>query len=175
MRILVVDDEPAIRFALADLLASEGHEVAEAEHAPAALALAEARPFDLVLTDYRMPKVDGLELLEQLRRDRPELLVVLLTAHGDERTAVRALKLGAYDYVPKPYDNDEIRALVTRARELLALRGENARLREELATRYHDLVGASPSMRELYRLVARAAPARATVLVTGESGTGKEL
>jgi DNA-binding NtrC family response regulator len=175
MRILVVDDEPAIRFALADLLASEGHEVAEAEHAPAALALVDAREFDLVLTDYRMPKVDGLELLERLRHDRPELLVVLLTAHGDERTAVRALKLGAYDYVPKPYDNDEIRALVARARELLALRGENARLREELATRFHDLVGAAPAMREVYRLVARAAPTRATVLVTGESGTGKEL
>jgi DNA-binding NtrC family response regulator len=114
MRILVVDDEPAIRFALADLLESEGHEVAQAEHAPAALALADARSFDLVLTDYRMPKVDGLELLEGLLRDHPGLLVAMLTAHGDERTAVRALKLGAYDYVPKPYDNEEIRALVAR-------------------------------------------------------------
>src|SRR3712207_4148357 len=104
MRILIVDDEPAIRFALADLLATDGHEVAEAEHAPAALALAADRAFDLVLTDFRMPRVDGLELLEHLRRDHPELLVVLMTAHGDERTAVRALKLGAYDYVPKPYD-----------------------------------------------------------------------
>ena len=175
MRLLVVDDEPAIRFALADLLASDGHEVTEAEHAPAALAACEQGAFDLVLTDYRMPRMDGLELLELLRRDQPELLVAVLTAHGDERTAVRALKLGAYDYVPKPYDNDEIRALVARARELLALRAENARLREELATRFHDLVGAAPAMREAYRLIQRAAPTRATVLVTGESGTGKEL
>jgi len=110
-----------------------------------------------------------------LRRDYPQLPVVLLTAHGDERTAVRALKLGAWDYVPKPYDNAEILAIVARARELLALRAENARLREELAARYHDLVGASAAMRAVYRLVERAAPTRATVLVTGESGTGKEL
>ena len=175
VRLLVVDDEPAIRFALVDLLSSDGHAVEEAEHAPMALALAAERAFDLVLTDYRMPRMDGLELLEALRRDHPELLVAVLTAHGDERTAVRALRAGAYDYVPKPYDNDEIRALVARARELLALRAENARLREELATHYHELVGAAPAMRALYRAIARAAPTRATVLVTGESGTGKEL
>jgi CheY-like chemotaxis protein len=180
MRLLVVDDEPGPRFALRDLLECDGHAVEEAEHAPAALGAAEraaraGAPFDLVLTDLRMPRVDGLELLELLRRDHPGLPVVLLTAHGDERTAVRALKLGAWDYVPKPYDNAEILAVVARARELLALRAENARLREELAARYHDLVGASPPMRAVYRVVARAAPTRATVLVTGESGTGKEL
>jgi len=180
MRLLIVDDEPAPRFALRDLLECDGHAVDEAEHAPAALAAAAAAaragaPFDLVLTDLRMPRVDGLELLELLRRDYPQLPVVLLTAHGDERTAVRALKLGAWDYVPKPYDNAEILAIVARARELLALRAENARLREELAARYHDLVGASAAMRAVYRLVERAAPTRATVLVTGESGTGKEL
>ena len=180
MRLLVVDDEPGPRFALRDLLECDGHAVEEAEHAPAALGAAEraaraGAPFDLVLTDLRMPRVDGLELLELLRRDHPGLPVVLLTAHGDERTAVRALKLGAWDYVPKPYDNAEILAVVARARELLALRAENARLREELAARYHDLIGASPPMRAVYRVVARAAPTRATVLVTGESGTGKEL
>jgi DNA-binding NtrC family response regulator len=180
VRLLVVDDEPAIRFALRDLLECDGHEVEDADHAPAALAAAEraardGTPFDLVLTDYQMPRVDGLELLALLRRDHPELLVALVTAHGDERTAVRALKLGAWDYVPKPYDNEEIRALVARARELLALRAENARLRGELAAHHGDLVGAAPAMRELYRFIARAAPTRATVLVTGESGTGKEL
>jgi DNA-binding NtrC family response regulator len=178
MRLLVVDDEPGPRFALRDLLECDGHAVEEAEHAPAALGAAEraaraGAPFDLVLTDLRMPRVDGLELLELLRRDHPGLPVVLLTAHGDERTAVRALKLGAWDYVPKPYDNAEILAVVARARELLALRAENGRLREELAARYHDLVGASPAMRDVYRLVQRAAPTRATVLVTGESGTGQ--
>jgi DNA-binding NtrC family response regulator len=180
VRLLVVDDEPTPRFALRDLLECDGHAVEEAEHAPAALdavdrAARAGAPFDLVLTDLRMPRVDGLALLELLRRDHPALPVVLLTAHGDERTAVRALRLGAWDYVPKPYDNAEILAVVGRARELLALRAENGRLREELAARYHDLVGASPAMRGVYRLVQRAAPTRATVLVTGESGTGKEL
>jgi DNA-binding NtrC family response regulator len=166
MRLLVVDDEPGPRFALRDLLECDGHAVEEAEHAPAALGAAEraaraGAPFDLVLTDLRMPRVDGLELLELLRRDHPGLPVVLLTAHGDERTAVRALKLGAWDYVPKPYDNAEILAVVARARELLALRAENARLREELAARYHDLVGASPPMRaRLPRGGARGAHAR---------------
>jgi two-component system response regulator AtoC len=138
VRLLVVDDEPTPRFALRDLLECDGHAVEEAEHAPAALdavdrAARAGAPFDLVLTDLRMPRVDGLALLELLRRDHPALPVVLLTAHGDERTAVRALRLGAWDYVPKPYDNAEILAVVGRARELLALRAENGRLREELA------------------------------------------
>jgi DNA-binding NtrC family response regulator len=175
MRILVVDDEPAIRFSLAELLSDAGHAVRVAEHAPAALAALEGETADLVLSDLRMPALSGLQLLEEVRARHPEVLFVLLTAHGDERIAVRALKLGAFDYVPKPFDNAEIVALAERARELLALRGENARLRGELATEYRGLIGSAPSMREVYRLVQRAGPTDVTVLITGESGTGKEL
>ncbi|HSJ13551.1 MAG TPA: sigma-54 dependent transcriptional regulator [Longimicrobiales bacterium] len=175
MKVMVVDDEPAIRFSLEELLRAAGHEVRTAEHAPAALAALEGDPADLVLSDLSMPAMSGLQLLEEVRLRHPDTLFVLLTAHGDERTAVRALKLGAFDYLPKPFDNEEIRALASRARELLALRIENARLRRELATEFRGLIGSAPSMREVYRLIARVGPADVTVLITGESGTGKEL
>jgi DNA-binding NtrC family response regulator len=130
MNILVVDDERFIRFSLVELLESEGHRMREAEHAPAALAMLGEAAADLVISDLSMPAMTGLELLEEVRARHPGCLFVLMTAHGDERTAVRALREGAYDYVPKPFDNEEIRALVRRAREVLMLRAENARLLE---------------------------------------------
>ncbi|CAA9348586.1 MAG: Two-component system response regulator protein [uncultured Gemmatimonadetes bacterium] len=175
MRILVVDDEPSIRFSLSELLEDDGHEVREAPHAPAALAVLDESPADLILSDLSMPAMDGLQLLDEVRARHPDALFVLFTAYGDERTAVRALKGGAYDYIPKPWDNEEIRALVRRAREVLALRAENQRLREELAGEFRGLVGDSPAMHDVVRVIRRAAPTDATVLVTGESGTGKEV
>jgi len=175
VKILVVDDEPSIRFSLSELLGEEGHDVREAPHAPAALAMLEEAPADLVLSDLTMPAMDGLQLLDEVRSRHPQTLFVLVTAHGDERTAVRALKNGAYDYVPKPFDNEEVRALVRRAREVLSLRAENARLREELAGQFRGLIGDSPAIRDVVKVVRRAGPTDATVLVTGESGTGKEV
>jgi DNA-binding NtrC family response regulator len=175
VRILVVDDEPVIRLSLGEVLGAAGHDVCVAEHAPAALASLESEPADLVLSDLRMPTVDGLALLAEVRARHPGAVFVLMTAHGDERTAVAALKAGAYDYLPKPFDNDEVRALVTRVHEMLALRAENERLRTELADRHGPLVGGSPAMRAVYDVVRRAGPTDASVLVTGESGTGKEL
>ena len=175
MKILVVDDEPAIRFSLAELLDEEGHDVREAPHAPAALAMLDDAPADLVLSDLTMPAMDGLQLLDEVRARHPASLFVLITAHGDERTAVRALKNGAYDYLPKPFDNEEIRALARRAREVLALRAENARLRQELAGEFRGLIGDSPAIREVVKVIRRAGPTDATVLLTGESGTGKEV
>jgi two-component system, NtrC family, response regulator HydG len=175
VRILVVDDEPAVRFALAELLADAGHEVSEAGHAPAALALLDEAPVDLVISDLNMPAMNGLALLEEIRTRHPDTLFILLTAHGDERVAVASLKLGAYHYVPKPFDNDEIVAVVARAREVLALRQENRRLRDELGGGFHGIIGSSPALREALRIVERVAPTDVTVLITGESGTGKEV
>jgi DNA-binding NtrC family response regulator len=175
MRVLIVDDEESVRIALEDLLSDVGHEVRTAEHVPGALAMLESFAPDLVLSDLRMPMVSGFELLEMLRRDHPQVPVVLLTAHGDERTAVRALKAGAWDYLPKPFDNAEILALVRRASELLELRAENDRLRRELGGSTFGIVGRSSRIESVRRLIARAGPTDATVLITGESGTGKEL
>jgi two-component system, NtrC family, response regulator HydG len=175
MKILVVDDDAAIRFALTELLGDAGHAVREAEHAPAALAALEGDPADLVVSDLSMPAMSGLDLLEEVRARYPGSLFVLLTAHGDERVAVRALKLGAWDYLPKPFDNDEILALVERAREVLALRRENQRLRDEMVGTVPGVIAGTPAIRELLRVVARVAPTDVTVLLTGESGTGKEV
>jgi DNA-binding NtrC family response regulator len=175
MRILIVDDERAVRFSLVELLGAEGHVVREAEHAPAALAALEGEPAELVISDLSMPAMDGLQLLAELRTRHPETLFVLMTAHGDERIAVQSLKLGAYDYLPKPFDNEEVRSIVRRVHEMLALRAENSRLREELAGEYRGLVGESAAMREVYRIIRRAGPTDVTILITGESGTGKEL
>jgi DNA-binding NtrC family response regulator len=175
MRILVVDDEEAIRLALGELLGSEGHDVREAGTGDAALAALEGAPADLVLADLRMPGMDGMRLLETIRGRLPDTLVVLVTAQGDERTAVQALKLGAYDYLPKPFDNEEIRATVRHAHEVLSLRAENRRLRRELAGEFHGMIGDSAAIREVAETIRRAGPTAATVLVTGESGTGKEL
>src|SRR5690606_15981257 len=120
-----------------------GHTVRAVEHAPAALEALEAEPADLVLSDLRMPALDGLALLAEVRARHPATAFVLLTAYGDERTAVAALRNGAYDYLPKPFDNEEVRALARRMHEMLALRAENQRLRAELADRHGPLVGGS--------------------------------
>jgi two-component system, NtrC family, response regulator HydG len=175
MKILVVDDEPAVVFALTELLSEAGHAVRGAEHAPAALAALDGDSADLVISDLNMPAMNGLALLEEVRARHPATLFILLTAHGDERVAVEALQLGAFHYVPKPFDNDEMLAVVARARELLALRRENRRLRDELEGGVSGVIGSAPALRDVLRVVRRVAPTDVTVLITGESGTGKEV
>jgi two-component system response regulator HydG len=172
-RALVVDDDPGVRYTLREILESEGLEVAEAEDGAAALArIPELRP-DLVLTDLRMPRIDGMELLRRVAAQAPAPRVVLITAHGSERQAVEAMKAGAYDYFRKPFETGELLAVVRRAVEAVRLRAENERLAGELALS-RTMAFASPAMSRLAGLVARVAPRDVTVLLTGESGTGKE-
>jgi DNA-binding NtrC family response regulator len=173
IRVLVVDDDPGVRYTLREILEAEGLLVDEAADGAEALRRFEASPAPLVLTDLRMPGLDGLALLRALAGRTPAPRVVLLTAHGSERQAVEAMKAGAYDYFRKPFDVEELLAVVRRALETVRLAHENERLQGELALS-RTMVFASEAMRRLAVLVARVAPLDVTVLVTGESGTGKE-
>jgi two-component system response regulator HydG len=172
-RVLVVDDDPGVRYTLREILEAEGLAVDEAASGEEALARFEAAPAPLVLTDLRMPGMDGIALLRALAARAPAPRVVLLTAHGSERQAVEAMKAGAHDYFRKPFDVEELLAVVRRALEAVRLVHENERLQGELALS-RSMVFASEAMRRLAVLVARVAPRDVTVLVTGESGTGKE-
>jgi DNA-binding NtrC family response regulator len=172
-RVLVVDDDPGVRYTLREILEAEGLAVDEAASGEEALLRYEAAPAPLVLTDLRMPGMDGLALLRALAGRAPAPRVVLLTAHGSERQAVEAMKAGAHDYFKKPFDVEELLAVVRRALEAVRLAHENERLQGEL-TLSRSMVFASEAMRRLAVLVARVAPRDVTVLVTGESGTGKE-
>ncbi len=180
-RILVVDDERSMRDFLGILLEREGYQVEKAGTAELGLAAFERGPYDLVLTDLNLPGMDGLDLLRELKtraassaRDVP---VIMITAYGTAETAVEAMKRGAFDYVMKPFNNDELKLLVRRALSIRALEEENLRLKTELRDRYHfgTLIGSSPAMQEVYALIERVKDTRINSLVIGESGTGKEL
>jgi len=172
-RVLVVDDDAGVRYTLREILETQGLEVAEAADGAEALERFEAAPAQLVITDLRMPRVDGMELLRRLAARAPAPRVVVITAHGSERQAVEAMKAGAYDYFRKPFDTEELVAVVQRAVEAVRLRAENERLEGELVLS-RTMVFASAAMRQLAALVARVAPRDVTVLLAGESGTGKE-
>jgi DNA-binding NtrC family response regulator len=171
-RILIVDDEPSLRKVLRAHLGRAGYEVETAEDGHAAVRALEESPFDLVVSDLRMPGMDGMELLGWCRSRYPGLPIVLITAHGTVDSAVEAIKLGAYDYITKPFDQEELRTIISRAlateergRKKLQV-GENGRF---------DIIGRTPAMRGVFDLVDKIADSPTTVLVTGESGTGKEL
>ncbi len=173
-KVLVVDDDPGVRYTIREILESADFEVAEAADGAQALERVDkGAPFQLVITDLRMPKIDGLELLRKLSGRAPAPRVILITAHGSERHAVEAMKLGAYDYFRKPFELEELLAVVQRAVETVRLSMENERLAGELNFS-KSLVFASEAMSRLAVLVARVAPRDVTVLITGESGTGKE-
>jgi DNA-binding NtrC family response regulator len=173
MRVLVVDDDAGVRYTIREILEEDGHEVDEAEDGAAALARLDAAPAPLVVTDLRMPRLDGMALLRELAARTPAPRVVVVTAHGSERHAVEAMRAGAWDYFRKPFEPDDLRAVVRRAAEAARLSDDVERLRGEAALS-GPLVYGSPPMRRLAALVARVAPRDVTVLVTGESGTGKE-
>jgi two-component system, NtrC family, response regulator HydG len=172
--VLVVDDDAGVRFTLAEVLLEADVEVLEAADGRAALAIVRARPVDLVITDLRMPGMDGLELLREVIALRPGTRVVLITAHGSEAHAVAAMKAGAYDYFSKPFEIEEVMGVVRRATETVRLGQENRRLRAELGLARH-MVFRSEGMSHVAQIVERVAPRDVNVLVSGESGTGKEL
>jgi DNA-binding NtrC family response regulator len=178
LRVLIVEDEAAIRLALSGLLRREGYEVEQAESGDAALAKIGAEPFDLVLTDLALGAgPSGMDVLSAAKAAQPETPVVMITAHGSEKIAVEAMKAGASDYVPKPFDNDEIRLVVRRALERTRLERENRLLRERIDRewRFENLIGAGRAMAQVFDMVRKVAETDLTVLIRGESGTGKEL
>lgn len=176
-KILVVDDEQSMREFLAILLEREGYYVAQAENADVALKLLESDTYDLVVSDVSMPGLNGMALLERIKTTTPETAVLMITAYTTAEQAVEAMKLGAYDYIAKPFKVEEVKVLVRNALEKSSLQKENRRLKHEVQERYSfgGLVGKSKKMREVYDLIEKVANSMANVLVLGESGTGKEL
>jgi two-component system nitrogen regulation response regulator NtrX len=174
-RVLVVDDEESIRRSLAGLLSDEGFDVATASEGGAALREIAGRDgADLVLLDIAMPGRDGIEILEELRATRPELPVVMMTGHGTIETAVRATKLGAFDFIEKPLSVDKLLLTIQHALDQTRLERENRRLRVE-SLRAHEILGESEPIRSLKEQIELAAPTHGWVLILGENGTGKEL
>lgn len=175
--VLVVDDDLAHRTMLRTLLSSWGYEVSEADDGGSAIEAVRRRPFDLVLMDIRMIHVSGIEALEEIKAFNPAIPVILMTAFASVETAVEALKKGAYDYLTKPLDFDELQVAIGRAMEHSRLREENRLLKESLRLQFDrgNLIGRSAAMTRLLETVAQVAPSEATVLITGESGTGKEV
>ncbi|OGR06897.1 MAG: Fis family transcriptional regulator [Desulfobacca sp. RBG_16_58_9] len=175
--ILVVDDESNYLTVMEALLSATGYEVLTAPGALEALKIAGASDLDLVLTDMKMPRMSGIELLDELRRLYPDLPVIIMTAYGTVEKAVTAMKKGAFDYILKPFKNEEILVTIAKALEYRHLILKNLLLSQELEKKYGfpNIVGESRVMQEILALVKRVASSRATVLVTGESGTGKEL
>jgi DNA-binding NtrC family response regulator len=173
-RVLVIDDDASLRFTLEAVLSDAGLTVDVAPGGAAGLAAFEARGADVVLTDLAMPDVDGMQVLTRIRAQDPSVPVLMLTAHGSERVAVAAMKAGAYDYLPKPFDPDELVLAVKRGIETRELRLQNARLRTETQLG-RTIVAESPAMRRVLDMITRVAPKDVTVLITGESGSGKDV
>lgn len=174
-RILVVDDEDKMRRLLEMALLAMGFDVVQAADGREALTRFAESPVDLILTDLRMPNLDGLGLLRTLRERGEEVPVVVLTAHGSVESAVEAMKLGAVDYIIRPFEMATVELAVTRALAMEHVQRENRFLREEMERGWGGFVGQSAGMQDLYQLLRQVAPARSSVFVVGETGTGKEL
>ncbi|OPL15626.1 MAG: Fis family transcriptional regulator [delta proteobacterium ML8_D] len=175
--ILIVDDEKNYLVILEALLAPEGYEVIT-EHNPInALRLIKETDFDLVITDMKMPKMDGIELLDEVKKIDPEVPVIIMTAYGTIEMAVEAMKKRAYDYITKPFRNEELKQTVKKALELYRLKKENRRLSEALRDRYRygTIIGKSKEMIKIYEMIEKVSQSKASIMITGPSGTGKEL
>jgi two-component system response regulator PilR (NtrC family) len=176
--ILVIDDEEIMREILEALLRREGYQVRLASTGEEGLELARTISFDAAIVDVMMPGIDGITTLEELRKLDDDLPVLMITAFASVETAIAAMKLGAFDYVTKPFKNDEVLIVVRNAVERRQLVAENTALKQTLQAQYRrfsGIIGGSPRMKQVFDLIIQAAPSRSTILVTGESGTGKEL
>ncbi len=176
-RILIVDDEDGMRRLLSRVLTREGYDTSAVGSGAEALRLVSSERFDLVVTDIKMPEMDGLQLLAELKEYVPSLPIIVITAYGTIENAVQALRSGAYDYIAKPFENDEIKLTVAKAFERERLLAENRYLHAELEGRYDfsGIIGGSLAMQQVYEMSSSVAVSNANVLITGESGTGKEL
>ncbi len=176
-RILIIEDEKSMREVLRILLDEESYDVTVATNGEEGIEHLKNNIFDLVITDIKMPRADGFEVLRAVKRYSPDTIVIMVTAFGTTESAIDAMKQGAYDYVHKPFKIDEIRLIVRKALEKKRLSEELSLLREKFQTSYRleNIIGKSIQMQELFKLIPRVAPSNSAVLITGESGTGKEL
>jgi two-component system response regulator PilR (NtrC family) len=173
----IIDDEPVIHDVLAQLLTSEGYEVEISSSGEEALEKFPSQSFDVILLDLLMPGLDGIETLRRIKRIDPAAAVIIITAYGSVESAISAMKIGALDYVQKPFKHDDLLVVLEKALERKRLQDENVRLKDELRQRFGfaNIIGKSQAMRSVFELVRAAAPTRSTILLQGESGTGKEL
>ena len=175
--ILIVDDEESVRDSLYNWFIEDGYRVECAENARKALSMLESDPFDIILADIKMPGMDGLEMLKRIKSLRKESIVIVMTAFATVDTAVQALKDGAFDYVTKPFDPDDLSHLIRNASKQISLMEENEILKDKVVSleNVEDLIGNSEAMKQVLREIESVAPSNASVIITGESGTGKEL
>lgn len=176
-KLLVVDDEESIREFLEIMLKKEGYQVTLAEDGQQAIDLLKGKSFDMIISDMQMPRVTGIELLKHVKDNCPEIVFMMITAFGTTESAVEAMKMGAYDYITKPFKIDEVRINIANALRSQNLEVENRVLKKEMEKEYsfQNLVGNSPAMHHIYDLVKRVSAAPTNILITGESGTGKEM
>ncbi|MDY7034129.1 MAG: sigma-54 dependent transcriptional regulator [Thermodesulfobacteriota bacterium] len=176
-KILVVDDDSRIRDFLYDVLTEEGYEVTTAENGEMGIEFLKSRDFHVVLTDLKMPKVDGLQVIRESQKVNFQVVGILITGYGTIKSAVDAMKAGAYDYITKPFQIDEIKIVIERALERHKLKMENFSLRKQLKTKYRfeNIVGDSDAIQEVFQLIEKVADSDSTILIRGDSGTGKEL
>ena len=173
-RILIVDDEEAMRFTLSEALGKEGYVLETANDGEEALQKFKSKPFDLVILDMKMPRMDGLEALRQIKKSDSDSTVIMITAFGSKELALQAINTGAYDYFTKPFDLEEMRVVVRRGLEKARLKKELFELKKQ-PFEFENIIGQSNQMQDIFRLIRQVAESDATILICGESGTGKEL